>query len=182
VTDPPNPPRPAWHVGAAVAAWLVPGLGHLLIGQRARGLVLGTTILSLWTAGLLIGGISVIEHRDQDGKWRFWFIGQAMVAPSLPVDYVHTKLRREHRRNHHGQVPMPHHDTTPYVPAYGRAHEQGTLYTALAGLLNLLAILHVAYHQPIVPEEDEDAESDPPPHPPGASSKPNDESGNQNDE
>lgn len=140
--------QPRWHLAAAVAAWLLPGLGHLLLGQRAHGLIIATAITGLWTAGLLIGGISVIEHKSETGQFRPWFLGQMLVAPALPVDWYHAQLRNEYRRHHGGELPVPGPPPPPYVPAIGRAHEIGTLYTSLAGLLNLLAILHVAYHEP----------------------------------
>ncbi len=144
--------QPRWHFAAAVAGWLLPGLGHLLLGQRGRGLVIAGAILGLWTAGLLIGGISVIERRSESGEFRPWFIGQVVIAPSLAVDYYHDSLRRRHRSNYNSlALPEPGQDPLPYVPAFGRAHELGTLYTSLAGLLNLLAILHVAYHEPTSP-------------------------------
>jgi hypothetical protein len=143
-----RPAQPRWHLAAAVAGWLIPGLGHLLLGQRRRGLVILAGILGLWTAGLLIGGITVIEHRSEAGEFRPWFLGQMVIAPSLAVDYYHTSLRTEYRRKHDGKLPEPGRGELPYVPAFGRAHEMGTLYTSLAGLLNLLAILHVAYHEP----------------------------------
>jgi len=145
-----TPAKPRWHLAAAVAGWLIPGLGHLLLGQRRRGLVILVGILGLWTAGLLIGGISVIEHRSESGQFRPWFLGQMIVAPSLAVDYLHLRMRAGHQRRF-GTLPQPTDQTLPYVPAFGRAHEIGTLYTALAGLLNLLAILHVAYHEPSNP-------------------------------
>jgi len=141
------PAQPRWHLAAAVAGWLIPGLGHLLLGQRRRGLIILGGILGLWTAGLLIGGISVIERRSEAGEFRPWFLGQMIVAPSLAVDYLHHHLRTEHQRRF-GTLPEPDQEALPYIPAFGRAHELGTLYTALAGLLNLLAILHVAYHEP----------------------------------
>jgi len=39
-------------------------------------------------------------------------------------------------------------DRPAYEPSFGHIKEQGVLYTALAGLLNLLAILDVAYREP----------------------------------
>jgi hypothetical protein len=45
----------------ALAAWLLPGAGYLLIGQRGRALGVGITIIVLFVAGLLIGGVRVIE-------------------------------------------------------------------------------------------------------------------------
>ena len=35
----------------AVANWLVPGAGYLFIGQVARGLTIGVTILGIFAAG-----------------------------------------------------------------------------------------------------------------------------------
>ncbi len=50
---------------ALVLAWVVPGLGHLLIGQKARGAIFLVTIHGLFGLGLLIGGIRVINPPDQ---------------------------------------------------------------------------------------------------------------------
>jgi hypothetical protein len=45
----------------AIATWLIPGSGYFLIGQYARGLVIGLTIIGLFLGGLLIAGVRVIE-------------------------------------------------------------------------------------------------------------------------
>ena len=39
-----------WHPVAALAAWLVPGLGHVLIGRASRGAVIGVTIIAFGTS------------------------------------------------------------------------------------------------------------------------------------
>ncbi|MGB0766863.1 MAG: DUF6677 family protein [Phycisphaeraceae bacterium] len=147
-TDPDNPPastsKQVWNIPAAVAAWLVPGLGHLLAGHTQRGAILMVCIGGLWLAGLLIGGISVIEARGNDGALRPWYLGQAVIAPSIAVEYTHDKFRARFE----GKDPKPDDASIPFSPAYGRAAEVGTLYTALAGLLNLLAIIDIAYREP----------------------------------
>lgn len=122
-----------WNFTAAIAAWLVPGLGHMLLGHLKRGLILAVTIGMLWIGGLAIGGVSVIDREEHP----FWFLGQMLVAPSLAVEMVHRNLGE----------PMPGTDPA-YEPSLGRVHEQGTLYTALAGLLNLLVMLDVLYRDP----------------------------------
>src|SRR4029079_11195026 len=43
------------------AGWLLPGAGYLLLGQRARGIVVGATIILLYTSGVLIGGVRSIQ-------------------------------------------------------------------------------------------------------------------------
>jgi hypothetical protein len=45
----------------ALASWVLPGSGYWLIGERLRGFVAGVTIILLYTFGLLIGGVRVIE-------------------------------------------------------------------------------------------------------------------------
>lgn len=132
-----NPELMRWHPVAALAAWLVPGAGHFLVGERRRGAILFVLLFTLWNTGLLIGGISVIDRRDNTA----WFVPQSLIAPSLAVDMVHQKLRQ--------QSPMHTPNGQPtYEPSFGRVNEQGILYTGLAGLLNLLAIIDVLYHDP----------------------------------
>ncbi|MFA9479378.1 DUF6677 family protein [Phycisphaerales bacterium AB-hyl4] len=116
-----------WNFTAAVAAWVFPGLGHLLLGQRDRALVLAVTIISLWIVGLLVGGVSVIDRAMHPA----WFLGQMLIAPSLVVDLL-----------------TSHYSPPTYSPSFGRANEQGVLFTAMAGLLNLLAIIDVLYRDP----------------------------------
>jgi len=45
----------------AVVTWLIPGSGYFLLGQYARGLTIGITILILFMLGCLIGGIHVVD-------------------------------------------------------------------------------------------------------------------------
>lgn len=147
-TTPDNPtkdtPPPVWNLPAAVAAWLIPGLGHLLAGHIQRGVILMVCIGGLWLVGLLVGGISVVEARNVDHSLRPWYLGQALIAPSLAIEYTHDKRRAQTQ----GADPDPYSEPVPFQPAYGRAAEIGTLYTALAGLLNLLAIIDIAYREP----------------------------------
>ncbi len=138
-------PQPQWNPLEALAAWALPGLGHLLLGQKKRGLIIGLTILGLWLSGLLVGGIYVVDRRapmdplDHNARagLNLWFLGQAMLGPSLVVEWGRSKLPIAGITD--SNPPLA------YAPSFGRAHEQGTLFTALAGLLNLLAVLDVVY-------------------------------------
>ncbi len=47
-------PSGAWLMG--IAAWLVPGAGHLLQGRWGRGLLLGGAVWAMFIAGMLMGG------------------------------------------------------------------------------------------------------------------------------
>lgn len=131
-----------WHPAAAVAAWALPGLGHYLLGQRRRGVILAVTIGSLWLLGLLIGGVGTFDRSEHPA----WFVGQMLVAPSGIVGFYY--LDSLQAADPAGPTP----DEDPaYEPSYGRTNEQGVLFTALAGMLNLLAIIDVAYRDPSDP-------------------------------
>ena len=60
-------------------------------------------------------------------------------ATTLPVVPPTTSLSQN------TMLPKNH---PPFEPAFGKTGEQGVLYTSLAGLLNLLAIMDVLYCDP----------------------------------
>jgi len=127
-------------MAAALAGWLVPGLGHMLIGQRHRGGILMVTLILLWAAGLTVGGINVIDHRSH----AYWFAGQMLIGPSVAVDWYHQRIKQggsPQPESVSGRVPA-------YIPSFGRIAEQGRLFIALAGLLNLVAVIDVLYREP----------------------------------
>ena len=159
--------KPRWNIDAACAAWLIPGMGHFLLGERKRGIVLAGAIGLLWFAGLLIGGVGVVDVRDN----RIAFAGQMIVAPSIAVQMLNSYVLPS---------PPPMSATqniesrvTGQSPAYGmsfnRVFEHGSLYTALAGMLNLLAIIDVLYRDPSRPR---DARPQPTPSPPVPTAQP----------
>ncbi len=135
----PQPTVSARHVAAALLGWLLPGLGHWLIGQKQRAIILCLAIGGLWLAGTLIGGIGVYDRKEH----KMWFLGQMLVAPSVLVDMAHESLATRYGRPEPNVSPP-----AAFSPAYGRTEEQGLLYSSLAGLLNLLAIVDVLYRQP----------------------------------
>jgi len=135
-----------WNLTCAGLTWVLPGLGHFLLGYRTRGIVLAVSILGLWAGGLLVGGIGVIDNRppDRDANAprgvNLWYAGQVLVGPSIVVNYARGSILAR-------QNPMPD-DDPALEPSFGRVYEQGVLYTALAGLLNLLAMLDASFRQP----------------------------------
>lgn len=49
-----NPTPQAWLVGAI--SWAVPGMGHVWLGRSTRGLIIGAVVISMFLAGLWLGG------------------------------------------------------------------------------------------------------------------------------
>lgn len=125
------PPAPL----VALAGWLVPGAGYWLIGQRSRALVVGVSVLVLFVLGIFVAGIAVVEAPNLTGGnivarilQKPWFLGQVMTGP---IGLISAGI---------GDSVA---DTYPAAKA--RLGEIGTLYTAVAGMLNLLAIIDASY-------------------------------------
>jgi hypothetical protein len=112
---------------AAVLAWLWPGLGHIVLGERRRGGLIMLGVLFLVVLGVLIGGVDVVDRRED----RLWFLAQAGCGPvAFGVDFVnqsYVKQMPEARRRR--------------ATSIGRVNEMGTLFIALAGLMNVVVIL-----------------------------------------
>ena len=150
----------------ALVAWLAPGAGYWMIGQRARAVTVGATIVGLFVLGIFLAGIRVIEVPGYDeagrrinvdhvgvrfdrrdpgyaqGRWvmtsgglvteianKPWYIPQIVAGPitlaasALSVKAAQAGVSRVH----------------------ARLMDIGVLYTAIAGMLNLLAIIDAAH-------------------------------------
>src|SRR5512147_559128 len=114
---------------AGVLTWLLPGAGHIFIGQRARGLIIMITIAVTFWGGVAIGGVKkTIDPKDR----RLWFVGQICVGGhSLAALGIGALVKpREGER-------------ASALEAYGRAEEVAVVYTAICGMLNVLVIFDV---------------------------------------
>ena len=110
------------------------------MGEKAKGVILAVNIGLLWLGGLLIGGVHVCDRDDH--PW--WFYAQMCVAPTWVGHWYQSNLQLVRSSPAASRVPKI---GKAYEPSYGFANEQGILYTSLAGLLNLLAIIDVAYRE-----------------------------------
>jgi TM2 domain-containing membrane protein YozV len=154
---------------AAILALIVPGAGHFYLGQARRAGLVALGILGLFFSGLLIGGIDVVDRRENP----IWFFGQALVGPlTFGVNHIHQnhfkvldpatgRLRtaRPELRDPAGTIVSPPEirgpggiarlgnpgDRPPNSQSLGRMNELGTLFVTIAGMLNLIAILDAAF-------------------------------------
>jgi len=109
-----------------LVAWILPGAGHLLIGERRRGVIILLTIAATFWGGVAIGGVRSTVNPAQKKLWFFAQIsggGHAVLAYLLGV------------RSRDGLT----HDQL--ADARWGSAEVATVYTGVAGLLNVLAIL-----------------------------------------
>ncbi len=105
---------------------MLPGLGHVFLGRAKRGGLIFLGVMGLFLGGMLIGGIDVIDR--QRDFW--WFVLQAGVGP---IAYVADSLHQSRFTN------------DPLMQSLGRVNEVGSLYTGLAGLVNLIAIIDATW-------------------------------------
>ena len=140
------PTRPAENVinssppVVALAGWVLPGLGYWLIGQRGRAIACGVTILAVFFGGILIAGVRVVQAPDMNGPGntfqrvlqRPWFIGQVLTGPlGISAAMISDRLAAS--------------PTYRHIETKARLAEIGTLYTAVAGMLNLLTIIDASH-------------------------------------
>lgn len=114
--------RPAAAVPACLLAWLLPGLGHLYLRRRVKGLVLMGSILSLFLLGIALDArlqpylgfddpLAILRSLAQMAMGLPYFIARALgVEAGLVVSVT---------------------------------HEYGNTFTEVGGLLNILVILDV---------------------------------------
>jgi hypothetical protein len=107
--------------GILLVAWLVPGIGHVLLRQRGRGMLLALGILGLFILGLTLRGgmyaplasepLTYLGAAGTLGVGAGYFVAEyAGLAAGEPTE---------------------------------RGFEYGRTFTLLAGLLNILALLDV---------------------------------------
>ena len=110
-----------WLVLVGLAAWAVPGGGHLMIRQWKHALVIFIVISCLFVVGLWIGSIGVVDPAGA----KPWYYAQILTSPAVGLIG---------QAAHHGGYSV-----------VGRPADTAQIYTALAGLLNLLCVLNAIY-------------------------------------
>ena len=155
---------------AAFLAWLVPGLGHLYQGRTAKGLVFMICILGTFLFGLYLGDGHVVYAslpQQQPYRWQYWCqVGAGL--PALPA-LVQRERAKERKEPLWGGLMAPPREPGPGVPPEAfesldesgnlvvqptelakwnhdlpSKFELGTVYTMIAGLLNVLVIYDAA--------------------------------------
>lgn len=154
---------------AALLAWLIPGAGHLYQGRTAKGVlffvcIMGTFVFGLWGVG---GGKVVYASSPGEQPWRWQYYCQLGVGlPAMPAlvqrgrnpNKPHPILgdfmappRREPTalKDDSGNMTTQPNELAAWTIAMHPRYELGTVYTVIAGLLNLLVICD-AYGGPLV--------------------------------
>ena len=180
-------------VVAVVLAWLVPGLGHLYQRRFPKAALYFVCVMSLFVYGLALGSLPekgwygrVVYYSWRQGDKRLYYIcqvGAGLIA--LPALVQANRMANNRRVWLSGFQAPPRYPTDPVGPEnpnrdqptlhdlyahLPRYFELGTVYTAIAGLLNILA-MYDAWAGPVAParkkteedgkEEEEEEEKQP---------------------
>ena len=142
MTEPRNNQQTGFSVVAAICAWLVPGLGHVVIGETVRGALVFAGIIFMWLCGMLIGGIDAVDRKEDP----LWFAAQVCSGPiAFGIDGMNSALLKTGKVGELIDSPAASRNSaSEKVSSFkGIAHvnEYGILFTGLAGLMNLVAII-----------------------------------------
>ena len=121
MTQPSKEKHVSFLLSVALAGWLVPGAGYLLLKETKRATIIFVSVTLTFFIGLYIGSVGVI---DPVGALP-WFIAQMMNSPAVAIL---------------GQITKG----GAYL-VRGRPSEIAQIYTSIAGLLNLLCIVNAVY-------------------------------------
>ncbi len=137
---------------AVFLAWVVPGLGHVYLRRRARGLVILFTVgLTFWT-GVALGGAMTVQP---DGEYVWWFAADMATgvhglsawrlqkrAYAEVIEEVQALQRATNERSA-GEYPDYRIDRQLAEKGLALVAPMDTVaraYSGVAGLLNLLCI------------------------------------------
>jgi TM2 domain-containing membrane protein YozV len=143
---------------AAFLAWLIPGAGHFYQGRHAKGVLFLVCILGTFLFGLILGrGQCVYAQWEPASMRRYSYLCQLGAGlPALPalVGAYRSKSgnpdetlpflsKRWYMPPRFTQDPMggiSYNELDEWYAKYSRDFELGTVFTMIAGLLNILAI------------------------------------------
>jgi TM2 domain-containing membrane protein YozV len=106
---------------ALALGWVLPGAGHAYAGRWGKAILFFSLITALMVAGLVIGkGTNILPNR-------LWYAAQVCAGgPAIALTPISQYLAGPNEGNVDWADPL---------------HEMGTLYTAVAGFLNLLVMM-----------------------------------------
>ena len=141
---------------AGFLAWLWPGLGHFYQRRNAKGMLFMVCILGTYFFGLTLGEGKVVyaNWNQEEHRWQYALqLGVGLPAAPAIVQAIAVRRAEKPIGGYFMAPPKPStrggnmHDPEQVANTLPEWHkrlnvrfELGTLYTMVAGLLNILAI------------------------------------------
>ncbi len=146
-------------------AWLVPGLGHLYQGRTAKGLLFFVCVLGTFLYGLSVGRGKVVYAStpgQQPFRWQY-YCQLGVGLPAMPALLQRRRVMHNQQPlwqsesfpdgfmappdnhpvdsiDHSGSLSRQPNELAKWIVESYPAPELGTMYTVVAGLLNILVI------------------------------------------
>ena len=148
---------------AGLLAWAIPGLGHIYQGRTGKGLLFSICILGTFAYGMYLGGGKVVYAAvpwEEQFRWQYFCqLGSGLV--STPMLLQRQRMLGGKPLLWNGFMAPPRNQPTPWKDDSGHMASQpnelamwtvkyhpffeiGTVYTVVAGLLNVLVICDAA--------------------------------------
>ena len=142
---------------AAMLAWLWPGAGHIYQGRYGKSVLFMVCILVTYFWGLAMGDGHVVYASFRKQDMRYQYLLQVNVGlPALPAlaqnllskdgePFLGTKIMAPPLMDPSQNHEQMHDEKAEWHSKLGFFFELGTLFTMVAGLLNLLAVFDAFY-------------------------------------
>jgi len=161
---------------AAILAWLVPGLGHWYQKRKPKAILFFCCITSIFLFGCYMGSdreygtARVVYICWKKGETRLFFIPQAFIGSAAIPAWVQKNRVEQGKQPLWGgfmsppnseSVELPQGNPTynDMVAKMARYYELGTLFTVIAGFMNILAIFD-AISGPVIESENKKEEEE----------------------
>jgi hypothetical protein len=138
---------------AAVLAWLVPGAGHYYQQRYLKSAVFFVCIVTTFVIGISVSGGRCVYASWNSTEVRWQFVLQSGIGlPALPAAYQWWLVKNNKEPLFRGAMtgPLSTNDLDDWNKATASGFDMGTLYTMVAGLLNILVVFD-AYAGPLPP-------------------------------
>lgn len=117
---------------ALILGWIVPGLGHLFLKHRTRGLIFLITITATFWTGVAVGGMRSTVNPDER---KLWFAAQLGSGGHALLAWAGHELSKREGKSDPAK--------TPPALAHWRSVDVAIHYTGVAGLLNVLVLFDI---------------------------------------
>ena len=155
---------------AAFLAWLIPGAGHFYQRRYFKSAVFFVCILSSFLIGMFVAGGRCVYASWNETEKRWQYVLQAGIGlPAMPAAYQAWRIRGGNKPWGEFMVaPASTRELDEWNRKTASGFDMGTLYTMIAGLLNILVIFD-AYAGPLPPptpkKQPQDSTGESPPEP-----------------
>lgn len=154
---------------AALLAWVLPGLGHMYQGRTGKGILFFVCVMGTFVYGMYLGGGKVVYAAtdwEQQFRWQYFCqLGVGMTSTPMLIQRQRVRNNQEPLwksdafpqgfmapplnritplEDDSGNTTQQPNELAMWTVKYHPTFEIGTVYTVVAGLLNVLVICDAA--------------------------------------